>query len=492
MRARIFRPWRMIRAPIHFVTLLQRGGNGKNVHSPGIEEWTAMLNRLPYPAPQRIAVIGSGISGLSAAWLLAGRHNVTLMEAEGRIGGHSHTVDVMTARGKVAVDTGFIVHNRVTYPNLTALFAHLGVETRPTRMSFAVSLDGGRLEYAGGKGIGLLAQPANAVKPRFLAMVRDIVRFYREAPARIRGDETETLDAWLDRHGYGRALREDHLYPMAAAIWSTPAGSVGGFPVGNFVRFCDNHGLLKLANRPTWRTVAGGSRAYVDAMMARFPGRVAAGDPVRAVSRQRHGVVVRTRTGEATFDHVVIAAHADQALALLSHPTARERALLGAFRYTDNETVLHGDGALMPVRRRAWAAWNYLAEAGDASRLSVTYWMNQLQGIDAATPLFVTLNPLRAPREDLVHLRQTFRHPLFDASAIDAQKRLWSIQGEGGVWFAGAWFGAGFHEDGLQAGLAVAEAIGGVRRPWTVAGESARIPALAAESWQTVAHAAAA
>ncbi len=418
-----------------------------------------------------VAVVGSGVSGLSAAWLLSQAHNVTLYEAEPRLGGHAHTRD---AAG-LAVDTGFIVYNTPTYPNLTALFEHLGVGTQATDMSFAVSLDGGRLEYSGANLPGLFAQRRNLVRPRHWAMLRDLLRFYREAPRDAESFEGSLAD-YLDANGYSLAFREDHLYPMAAAIWSTPAGEVGRYPFTAFTRFCANHGLLKLTGRPIWRTVRGGSREYVKRLHGAMRGEAVTRTPVVAVRRDARGVEVIDGDGHhRRFDEVVLACHADQALRLIEVPTARERDVLGAFSYSVNETVLHSDPRLMPVRRRAWAAWNYLAQQERPGALSVTYWMNKLQNLPGSTPLFVTLNPLTEPHPETVHYTQSYRHPVFDGRAMAAQKRLWSLQGEGGVWFCGAYFGAGFHEDGLQAGLAVAEALGGVRRPWNVAQESGRI-----------------
>jgi len=420
-----------------------------------------------------IAVIGSGISGLSAAWLLNRDHDVQVFEADSRIGGHSNTVEVAGQ----PVDTGFIVYNETTYPNLTALFAHLGVPTRATDMGFAVSLDHGRLEYAGGDLGGLFAQKRNLVSPRFWRMIADLVRFYRRAPRDLPHLGDIALGAYLDRLGLGAAFRDDHLYPMAAAIWSTPVAQIPDYPAAAFIRFCDNHGLLNLGARPPWRTVEGGSRAYVERLSAPLAGRIQTHTPVRAVRRLPHGVDVVTDHGTQRFDHVVIATHGDLALAMLPDADGEERRVLGAFGYRANMAVLHSDPALMPKRRRVWSAWNYASVGGAAqSALSVTYWMNCLQTwLPDDLPLFLTLNPLVQPDPALVHARIAYDHPVFDAAAGRAQSDLWSLQGRRRTWFCGAHFGAGFHEDGLQAGLAVAEALGGVRRPWDVADESARI-----------------
>lgn len=422
-----------------------------------------------------IAVIGSGISGLSAAWLLSKQHSVTLYEIDRRLGGHSNTVLAPTEGASIPVDTGFIVYNELTYPNLTALFAHLDVATEATDMSFGVSIDGGRLEYAGSDLAGLLAQPANLLRPRFYAMMADLLRFYRQAPRDLGRLDGMSLAAYLDANNYGRAFREDHLYPMVAAIWSTPAAEVGDYPAEAFIRFCDNHGLLKLTNRPQWRTVKGGSRAYVARLSEPLAGRVMIGRDVKIVERSQAGVVIEDGVTQRRFDRVLVACHADQALGVIKAPTEAERRILGAFRYSSNKAVLHGDERLMPRRRAAWSAWNYLASSDRSSGPSVTYWMNRLQHIDPSVPLFVTLNPIVEPRSDRVYSHFTYEHPLFDQEAINAQKQLWSLQGVANVWFAGAYFGAGFHEDGLQAGLAAAEAMGKVRRPWSVEQESGRI-----------------
>ena len=423
----------------------------------------------------RIAVVGSGIAGLSAAWLLAQHHRVTLFEADRRIGGHSHTVEV----SGTPVDTGFIVLNEATYPNLTALFRHLDVETNTTAMTLAVSLDGGRLEYSGTDLGGLLAQWRNLARPRFWSMMRDLLRFYREAPRDLAksGDDAlgdESLHEYLDRGGYGAAFRDDHLYPMAAAIWSTPSAEIREYPAASFIRFCLNHNLLETGDRPLWHTVKGGSREYV-ARLTQGLTDIRTDTPVHRIARRAGGVDIVTEAGTAHFDHVVIATHADQALVLLEDADARETELLGAFRYCVNRAVLHSDEQLMPQRRRVWSAWNYTAHRAVPDRLSVTYWMNRLQHLPADPPLFVTLNPIREPAPGKIHWRGEYTHPVFNSAALQAQRQLWSLQGRGGVWFCGAYFGAGFHEDGLQAGLAVAEQLGGVARPWSVAEPSGRI-----------------
>ncbi|HEX4407131.1 MAG TPA: FAD-dependent oxidoreductase [Xanthobacteraceae bacterium] len=425
---------------------------------------------------KKIAVIGTGISGMSAAWLLSQNHDVTVYECERRLGGHSNTVSVKTASGDIAVDTGFIVYNELTYPNLTALFRHLDVPTDLSEMSFAVSLADGDLEYSG-SWAGLLAAKRNLLRPRFWSMLRDVHRFYREAPRDLVQLEEihTTLGDYLEAGSYGTAFRHDHLLPMAAAIWSAPARQILNYPAAAFIRFHESHGLLKLRNRPPWRTVRGGSHVYVERLTRSYKDRVRLGSAVTAIVRGPSSVNVRDKSGAVTtFDDVVVACHADQSLALLTDASVEERRLLGTFRYSDNVTILHSDARLMPRRRAVWSSWNYMSPTGnDENCPSVTYWMNSLQNIPQQTPLFVSLNPQIAPRDE--HHREIYQHPLFDAGAIAAQRQLWSLQGQRHTWFAGAYFGSGFHEDGLQAGLAVAEALGGSKRPWQVENESGRI-----------------
>ncbi|MFM5895687.1 MAG: NAD(P)/FAD-dependent oxidoreductase [Novosphingobium sp.] len=432
---------------------------------------TAAFGPASHARPLDIAVVGSGISGLSAAWLLSKRHRVTLFEADDRIGGHSNTVDA----GGVAVDTGFIVYNEATYPNFTALLSHLGVRSDPTEMSFAVSLGGGACEYSGSGLSGLFSQKRNLLRPRFWHMLRELLRFYREAPQGLAALGDESIDAYLDRRGYGRAFREDHLYPMAAAIWSSPATGMRHYPAASFIAFCHNHNLLQTGPRPPWRTVRGGSRSYVQALLSQFDGTVRSNTPVHRIERDPAGVTLHTPAGPQRFDQVVIATHSDQALAMLASPDAAEHSLLSAMRYSRNDAVLHSDTALMPQRRKVWSAWNFLASADPGASPSVTYWMNRLQHIETKAPMLVTLNPASPPDPALVHWQGTYHHPVFDSAAIAAQQKLWSLQGRHNTWFCGAWLGAGFHEDGLQAGLAVAEQLGGLRRPWHLDQPSSRI-----------------
>ena len=430
--------------------------------------------------PRRtIAVIGGGISGLSAAWLLSQAHEVTLFEREPRAGGHSNTVDAPAAGPPVPVDTGFIVYNESSYPNLVALFEHLEVPTAPASMSFAVSLDAGRYEYSGSGLAGFFGQPANLLRPSHWRMAADITRFFRASRTLLDSDQDggPSLGEYLTTNGYSRAFTDHHILPMAAAIWSTPAAEVMDFPAASFVRFFDNHGLLQARNQPTWRTVIGGSRAYVQRLLKAMAGRVMLGSPATRIERHADCVVVHTPDGRQRFDACVIATHADEALALLPDADSHERRLLGAFRYKSNRAVLHRDTSFMPRRRRLWSSWNYLGSGTGRDRtLSLSYWMNSLQPLgERCEDLFVTLNPAHEMPDDRIVAAFDYTHPMFDRTAMAAQRELWRLQGQRRTWFCGSYFGFGFHEDGLQAGLAVAEDIGGVRRPWNVTAESGRI-----------------
>lgn len=429
---------------------------------------------------RRVAVVGSGIAGLSAAWLLSSKLDVTLYESEPRLGGHSNTVMVPTTSGDIPVDTGFIVYNERNYPNLVSLFEEIGVTTSPSDMSFAASLKAGKLEYSGSGLNGLIGQRGNVMRPRFWRMMRDILRFYREAPDLLARPDLSrvSLGEYLDRHNYADAFVEDHLLPMGAAIWSTTAREMRAYPLQAFVRFFASHGLLSLADRPKWRTVQGGSREYVDRISARFADGVRVGVGVTKVTRGGGKVFITDTTGDTdTFTDVVIATHANDALRLLGDADAQEQNLLGAFGYTDNVAVLHSDERLMPVRKRIWSSWNYIGENNDhdGQPLCVTYWMNRLQNLDMHHPLFVTLNPTRTIDPSKIIGTYNYTHPLFNQAALDAQQQLWRLQGNRNTWFCGAYFGFGFHEDGLQSGLAAAESVADVRRPWTVQDGASRI-----------------
>lgn len=424
----------------------------------------------------RIAIVGSGIGGLATAWLLHERHDVVLFEADPRPGGHSHTVDVRLAGRSVPVDTGFIVYNEHNYPNLTRLFAALGVPTRWSDMSFAASLEDGRFEYAGHSLAGLFGQPANLLRPRFLRLLFDIPRFNRAARRFLAEtpDDPATVGELLARLRLGTGFVRGYLVPMAAAIWSAPPASVLEMPAASLLRFFDNHRLLGIDGHHRWRTVVGGSRRYVAAITSALRGRLRLASPVRGVRRVPGAVELLVEgRGVERFDRVVLACHADQALSILSDADAEERAILGAIRFQPNRAVLHRDPALMPRRRRCWASWNYLAPRGKdpAAPASVTYWMNRLQSLDSEEPILVSLNPPREPRAELVHGVFEYSHPILDGPALRAQAAMARIRGRGGVDYAGAWLGWGFHEDGLRAAIEAAAAVG-VRPPWEVSGSA--------------------
>ncbi|WP_443749057.1 NAD(P)/FAD-dependent oxidoreductase [Asticcacaulis solisilvae] len=421
---------------------------------------------------RRVAVIGSGIAGLSCAWHLNPHRDVTVFESEAQPGGHSHSVNVGTEADPLWVDMGFIVFNEPCYPNLVALFAHLGVAHQLSDMSFGVSIDQGRLEYSSLGMRGLFAQARNLFRPRFLSLLYDVARFYREAPRDLaaRARQDYRLGDYLRDRNYGRAFIDDHLLPQAAAIWSTSAAQIMDYPFRAFIAFFENHGLLQIMDRILWRSVIGGAQAYLKALIRPFADRIRTGSPVAGIERRQGGVTVILKSGERqTFDEVVFATHADVTLKILGDAaTPAEKRVLGAFRYTPNEVVLHTDDSFMPRRRAAWSSWNYLGEriSAEDRQLCVTYWMNLLQVLKTKQNYFVTLNPTHDVDPKKTIKRIVFDHPLFDAHAIKAQGQLADLQGAQGLWFCGAYFGSGFHEDGLQSGLAVAEAISGVHRPW--------------------------
>jgi len=434
-----------------------------------------------YIKPLKIAVIGSGIAGLSAAWLLNKRHDVTLFEKDDRLGGHTHTVDIMTPDGSRAVDTGFIVYNPVNYPNLINLFEHLEVENTETDMTFGVSIDEGRVEYSGSGLSGFFAKRSQIVSPRHWRLLRDILRFYKDSN-RLLNDASLahlSLGELMQRENYSDTFVKDHLIPMSAAIWSTPAHKMLEYPALTFMRFCMNHGLVQLDDRPQWRTVVGGSRKYVDKIAASLEGKIRLNAHIHKVHRRDGKVILEHHHGKTEeFDQVVMACHADQSLALLADPSPLEKRLLSAFPYQRNRAILHTDKKLMPIRKGAWSAWNYLSDSKSESEdVAVTYWMNKLQPLHTRQDIFVTLNPLQEPDEGSILGSYLYDHPVFDMESVAAQEELWSLQGVNSTWFCGAWFGYGFHEDGLQSGLAVGEHLGRVERPWSLENPNTRIHA---------------
>lgn len=410
----------------------------------------------------KIAIIGSGVSGLGAALALKDVHEVVLFEKDSRLGGHANTVTVDCSDGPVAVDTGFIVYNEANYPNLVGLLDSLGVETRLTDMSFACA--GGGVEWSSNFPRGVFAQKRNLVNPSFLWMLNDIRRFNDLARNDLLKADLKdlSLGAYLKLRGFAEGFRDRYLLPMGAAIWSTTEGRIGDFPAESFLRFLQNHGLLQFTP-PMWKTVTGGSRAYVEKIGAILGDRVRTNAAVTAVRRVPGGVLVEAGQGPELFDQVILACHSDQSLKVLD-ADPEERAFLGAVRYSANKAVLHRDPALMPGRRPAWGSWNYIGDKQSGSTPYVTYWMNNLQMLTTADPLFVTLN---GPPADpaLVIAEYDYDHPQFDTPALAAQRRIGRIQGRGGVWYAGAWLGYGFHEDGITSGLKVALELGG-RIPW--------------------------
>ncbi|MEX0349420.1 MAG: NAD(P)/FAD-dependent oxidoreductase [Paracoccaceae bacterium] len=413
-------------------------------------------------APRKIAVIGGGISGMGAANLLADTHNVTLYEAEGRLGGHARTV-IAGRNGDQPVDTGFIVFNRATYPRLIGLFDKLDVPVAESNMSFGVSARGGAVEYALHGADAMFAQRRNMARPGFLRMVRDLFHFNAHA-ARHAQDREITVGELLQRLGTGEWFRKYYLEPFSGAIWSTPKDKILDFPAWAMIRFFENHALLNYDGQHQWYTVRGGSVEYVRRLqlaMQRKGVSLRLGAPIDGVRRTSLGPLVKASGTEwELYDEVVFATHSDDTLALLSDATPSERSALSAIRYQPNHAVLHADTSLMPRRRKCWASWNHTEDAQPQSnRIDLTYWMNSLQPIPKDDPLFVTLNSRRRIREELIYEEATFRHPVFDAAALAAQEKITRFNGTASTWFCGAWMRNGFHEDGLASAASVVEGI---------------------------------
>ena len=421
----------------------------------------------------KVAIVGSGISGLAAAHRLREHVHVSLFEAGDYFGGHTHTVDITlpTPQGPTTwgVDTGFLVFNERTYPQLIALLAELQVKTAASDMSFSVQVPGARgkeaLEWSGSSVATVFAQKRNLVSPRFLGMLGDLLRFNRLCTRlAMQGKDNELADplqGFLDRHRFGTAFRDWYFLPMLGCIWSCPTDQMLQFPVATMIRFCHNHGLLQVNNRPQWHTVVGGARHYVEKIVASLPD-ARLNTPVRQIERDAAGVTVFTDRGSERFDHVVLAAHSDQSLALLRQPSAAEAEVLGAIRYQPNLAVLHTDTSVLPRRRAAWAAWNYERAADDrqeSSRVCLHYLLNKLQPLPFSQPVVESLNPVRLIDREKVLAEFEYSHPVFDLAAIEAQQRVPELQGQQHTWYCGAWTGYGFHEDGLKSGLAAADAL---------------------------------
>ncbi len=410
----------------------------------------------------RIAVVGSGISGLGAAWLLSREHEVVLFEKESRLGGHTHTHHVSVGEREFAVDTGFIVYNNENYPLLKRLFAELGVATQSTKMSFAVHDARNGLEYNAGSLGGLFIQPRNLVAPKYLRMLRDIRRFYREAHHLL---ETEgpgpTLGEYLRQHRYSPLFIEDHLVPMTSALWSSPSSQVMDFPAKYLIRFMRNHHMLKIKGRPEWRVVSGGSASYIDAMRSTWKAIVRTSSKVLRVTREPNRVRVVTSVGDDYFDHVVMACHSDHALVLLGDATELEREVLGAMPYQTNEVVLHTDKRMLPANRKAWAAWNaHVSDKEVTAPCTVSYCMNILQSLESPVPFVVTLNRTADIDPNKILAKMRYRHPVYTHASVKAQNRRAAINGLHRTWFAGAYWRYGFHEDGLRSAVSVAHALG--------------------------------
>ncbi len=418
---------------------------------------------------QRVAIIGSGITGLGASWLLHKHYDITLFEKNNYIGGHTNTIDVKEQARTIPVDTGFIVYNNKNYPNLVGLFKELNIKTQKTDMSFAFSLDQGVLEYSGSGLSGLFAQKRNWLNPSHWLLLKEILRFNRIAHMTLASKSeknsqiAESLGDFLDKHRFSNKLREHYLLPMGAAIWSCPVDIMLKFPVTSFLQFFANHGLINIKNRPQWRSVCGGSNSYVKKMLSLMSDHIQFQTGAVKVVRNEDSAVVHTQEESFSFDKVIFACHADQALTLLGeNASQKEKEILGNFKYENNQTFLHTDLHLMPKRKAVWSSWNYLAQSTKKSRqqMTVTYWMNKLQNLDCKKDYLVTLNPYHLPRDEHVIAEINYQHPIFDKAAIQSQELLPSLQGINKSWFCGSYTKYGFHEDALSSAVAVCQDFG--------------------------------
>ena len=416
----------------------------------------------------RIAVVGSGIAGLSAAWLLHKEHEVTLLEKDNRFGGHAHTIKVKqdAATDPVSVDSGFIVYNNYNYPNLIGLFDALEVKTQGTEMSFGLSLSDGHFEYAGSLR-GLFAQPLNFMKPKYWRLLADLFRFYRTATKEVeRGPTDETLEQLMIRMRLSKTFINEHMLPMAAAIWSCPSQTVMQFPARSFIKFMNNHKLLDFSGRPVWRTVSGGSQEYVSKIIQELGSNARCNISIEKIQRLQKGAMIHIEDEEPEFfDKVILATHANDSLNLLSDASDEEHSILSQFSFQENKVILHSQSSYMPKRRATWSAWNYISNTSKHAELCVTYWMNKLQSLPEKFPLFVTLNPFKDYPIEKPLREFTYFHPVFNQNAIDAQNQLSAIQGPSHTYFCGAWTRFGFHEDGILSAVAIAKAFD-VTIPW--------------------------
>jgi len=404
----------------------------------------------------KIGVIGSGVSGLVSALTLQEKFEVSLFEKNSKLGGHSNTVTIEQENNKYSVETGFIVLNDKNYPIFTSLLKHLNIGVNNSSMSFSVSVDKGQFEYSSSY-IGLLGQTKNIIDPKYWGMLRDINYFYNNALKDVKDcPDNETLGQFLKRFNYSNKFIDYHLVPMTASIWSCPTKSILNFPIKSLLVFFENHKLLNIYNRPKWSTVNKGSREYVKKIQSLLKGKIYTNTKVNKISKSKEGIRVHYQDGIKTFDKVILACHADQSSEILIEDFSEEANLLKDFKYQKNTSILHSDINFMPKRKSVWSSWNYITETGNSGNLSITYWMNELQGINSPKPILLSLNPKILPNPDLIYGQYSYSHPILDNNAINIQKKLSSIQGKNNLWFCGAWTGFGFHEDGVKSAVEIA------------------------------------
>ena len=413
----------------------------------------------------KIGVIGSGVSGLVSALTLQEKFEVSLFEKNSKLGGHSNTVTIEQENKKYSVETGFIVLNDKNYPIFTSLLKHLNIGVNNSSMSFSVSVDKGQFEYSSSY-IGLLGQTKNIIDPKYWGMLRDINYFYTNALKDVKDcPDNETLGQFLKRFNYSNKFIDYHLVPMTASIWSCPTKSILNFPIKSLLVFFENHKLLNIYNRPKWSTVNKGSREYVKKIQSLLKGKIYTNAKVNKISKSKEGIRVHYQDGIKTFDKVILACHADQSSEILIENFSEEANLLKDFKYQKNTSILHSDINFMPKRKSVWSSWNYITETGNSGNLSITYWMNELQGINSTKPILLSLNPKILPNPDLIYGQYSYSHPILDNNAINIQKKLSSIQGKNNLWFCGAWTGFGFHEDGVKSAVEIANSHN-IDLPW--------------------------